>query len=150
MQVERDPSAQLSAQEIEAIKATQEIIKRMAENSGKTKTIFIAITAAMGTFVKVEESMQTLMALAVYVALSVTLWHMDATYLRLERQFRNHSNAIVAGSIPSLDRWRFNPAAYAAESVVSIMLRNFTLRIYRVAVTCSAAAIAYVAMRLWL
>lgn len=36
----RDNTSQLSPQEIEAIKATQDIIKRMAENSQKTKTCF--------------------------------------------------------------------------------------------------------------
>ena len=58
MNDERASNTQLSTQEIEAIKATQEIIKRMADNSAKTKTIFIAVTAAMGTFVKVEVSAQ--------------------------------------------------------------------------------------------
>ena len=38
----RNKDAQLSAQEIDAIKITQEIIKRMAENSQKMKTCFLA------------------------------------------------------------------------------------------------------------
>ena len=148
MEETRDPCSQLSPQEIEAIKTTQDIIKRMAENSAKTKTIFIAVTAAMGAFLKPEVSLQTLFALLVYLALTVTLWHMDASYLQLERKFRSHSNAIVSGSISSLDRWLFNISKYKAESVTSIMMKNFTTRIYRVACVCSGVAIAYIAFRL--
>lgn len=148
MEETRDPSSLLSPQEIEAIKTTQDIIKRMAENSAKTKTIFIAITAAMGAFLRPEVSLQTLFALLIYLALTVTLWHMDASYLRLERKFRSHSNAIVSGSISSLDRWLFNISKYKAESVTSIMMKNFTIRMYRVACVCSVVAIAYVVIRL--
>lgn len=72
----------LTQPQIEAIKATQEIIKRMAENSAKTKTIFIAVTVAMASFVKPEATLQTAIGLAVYIFISISLWHMDATYLR--------------------------------------------------------------------
>lgn len=149
MKETREPSSQLSPQEIEAIKATQEIIKRMADNSAKTKTIFIAVTAAMGTFVKVETSVQTLFALLVYLAITAILWHTDASYLKLEQQFRNHSNAIVAGTISSLDRWQFNISKYDAESIFSIMFRNFTTRIYLIAAGCSFLATIYVVAHLY-
>ena len=37
----RDRNAVLMPNEIEAIKVTQEVIKRMADNSAKTKTVFL-------------------------------------------------------------------------------------------------------------
>lgn len=148
MNDERAPNTQLSTQETEAIKATQEIIKRMADNSAKTKTIFIAVTAAMGTFVKVEVSAQTLIALVVYLALTLTLWHMDAKYLQLERKFRSHSNAIVNGCIPALEWWKFNISRYSEESVLNIMWRNFSTRIYMLAAVCATICIAYVGYQL--
>lgn len=46
----RNKDAQLSAQEIDAIKITQEIIKRMAENSQKMKTCFLATCAFFAPF----------------------------------------------------------------------------------------------------
>lgn len=139
----------LTQPQIEAIKATQEIIKRMAENSAKTKTIFIAVTVAMASFVKPEATLQTAIGLAVYIFISISLWHMDATYLRFERQFRSHSNAIVDGSVDLIEQWQFNPSLYKAESVISIMLNNFTTRIYRIAIYVSIPADLYVVFKVW-
>ena len=45
----RDRNAVLMPNEIEAIKVTQEVIKRMADNSAKTKTVFLALFAAAVT-----------------------------------------------------------------------------------------------------
>ncbi len=129
----RDPSTQLSQQEIEAIEITQGIIKRMAENSSKTKTVFIAITAAMGAFLKLEPARETLFTLIVYTAIVIVLWRADSTYLQLERKFRCHHKAIVDGAIPSLECWRLDISKYQSESVGRIMFCNFTTRIYLIA-----------------
>lgn len=48
----RARNTMLSTHEIELIKINQEIIKRMADNSAKTKTIFIAVTTAAFSFLK--------------------------------------------------------------------------------------------------
>lgn len=48
----RDRNAVLMPNEIEAIKVTQEVIKRMADNSAKTKTVFLALFAAAVTLHK--------------------------------------------------------------------------------------------------
>lgn len=48
----RDRNTVLMPNEIEAIKANQEIIKRMADNSAKTKTVFLALFAAAVTLHK--------------------------------------------------------------------------------------------------
>lgn len=51
----RDRNAVLMPNEIEAIKVTQEVIKRTADNSAKTKTVFLALFAAAVTLHKCVE-----------------------------------------------------------------------------------------------
>lgn len=46
----RDKNSVLTQSEIEALKVTQDVIKRMADNSSKTKTAFIALSVAVLTF----------------------------------------------------------------------------------------------------
>ena len=60
----------LSADEIEIIKLTQDIIKRMAENSSRTKTIFIAVTTAVVTFSEVQISLWTIVLLIAYLLIT--------------------------------------------------------------------------------
>lgn len=140
----RDPFALLSNNEIEAIKMTQEIIKRMAENSAKTKTVFLAITTAMITLVDTEISLRTVFALSVYLILTFALWQTDAQYLRLERLFREHHNAICDGTITALDQWRLNIGKYDAESTYSIMFKNFTMWIYYIGAGTTVILLIYV------
>lgn len=140
----RSDSAELSGQEIEALKMTQDVIKRMADNSAKTKTIFIGLTVAIVTLSKVEPTQQTLMAWVVYAVLTFVLWFTDAKYLRLERLFRKHHQAIVNGSISSLDRWRMDVSRYKVEALLSIMLTNFTMMMYFVAELIAIVAIVIV------
>lgn len=129
----RDRNTVLTPNEIEAIKINQEIIKRMADNSAKTKTVFLALFAAAVTL---HNSIRLdCYVLFGYISVIFALWYTDAKYLhakylQLERQFRKHHQAIVNGSINYLDQWAFNPAKYKVEPVAKIMFLNFTMWLY--------------------
>lgn len=127
---QRDENYQLSQQEIEALKMTQDIIKRMAENSSKTKTAFVAITGMLSAFIKFDTSLQTIVTLIIYLFITMILWITDAKYLRLERQFREHHRKIVEGTIPTQACWMMEVTSYPVESLRKIMFRNFTMFIY--------------------
>ena len=117
----RDKNAQLSEQEIDAIKINQDIIKRKAESSQKTKNFFLGISAAFFVLLgrgAIAFDWQTWCAFSVIV---LTFWIIDARYLRLERQFREHHKAILSGALPSLENWDFSPARYNVASTLRIM-----------------------------
>ncbi|WP_300288166.1 hypothetical protein [uncultured Desulfovibrio sp.] len=117
----RDNYAQLSVQEIEAIKVNQEIIKRMADNSQRTKNIFLSASAiffALCGSKTIWVGWNTCLAFAI---IAIVFWYIDAQYLRLERQFREHHKSIVDGCIGYLDGWRLNPNSYTVPSVFRIM-----------------------------
>lgn len=129
MHQERDKSSLLSAHEIEAVKATQELIKRMADNSQKMKnffliacTIFIALIGRGSIFLGVK----TCLALCL---ISIMFWFMDAKYLQLERHFRKHHNAIIRGAIPSLDKWNFDVSRNEVPSLLKTMF-SFSELVY--------------------
>lgn len=124
----RDRNAVLMPNEIEAIKVTQEVIKRMTDNSAKTKTVFLALFAAAVTLHK-SITMDAFVFLGM-ASVIVCLWYTDAKYLQLERQFRMHHQAIINGTVGYLDQWKLNPAAYKTEPVPKIMFCNFTMFIY--------------------
>lgn len=134
----------LSAPEIELLKMTQEIIKRMADNSAKTKTLFVGVTTAAIAFLKFDPSVHNLLALLAYLVVTIALWETDARYLRLERLFRHQYHAVVEGSVPALELWWMNLSRYEEESVGRIMLTNFTMWIYQIAVLVSALLLAKV------
>ncbi|WP_300709699.1 hypothetical protein [uncultured Desulfovibrio sp.] len=123
----RDNTSQLSPQEIESIKATQDIIKRMAENSQKTKTCFLAMCAFFCAMLGKDIVEFSLRVYGAFFLLTVAFWVMDAKYLQLERRFREHHKAIVYGTIPSLEMWNFAPARYATASLARIMFSFSTL-----------------------
>lgn len=85
----------LTTNDIEAIKINQDIIKRIAENSAKTKNIFLAIFTAIITFHKsfTFDGFVFLGLLSVIFA----FWYSDAKYLQLERAFRKHHQNILHG-----------------------------------------------------
>lgn len=126
----RDRNTMLSAPEIELLKMTQEVINRMADNSVKTKTLFVGVTAAAIAFLEFDPSVHNLLALLAYLVVTIALWETDARYLRLERLFRHQHHAIVDGSVPALELWRMNLSRYEEESVLRIMFTNFTMRAY--------------------
>lgn len=128
MEQVRDRNATLTPTDIEAIKINQEIIKRMADNSAKTKTVFIALFAAIVTFHKSIHL--DCFVLIGFISIVFATWYTDAKYLQLERQFRKHHQAIVNGAINQLDLWTFNPAKYKVEPVAKIMFLNFTMWLY--------------------
>lgn len=138
----RDRNTMLSAPEIELLKMTQEVIKRMADNSAKTKTLFVGVTTAAITFLKFDPSVHNLLALLAYLVVTVALWETDARYLRLERLFRHQHHAIVDGSVPALELWRMNLSRYEEESVGRIMFTNFTMWIYQIAALASVVLLA--------
>lgn len=150
MPISRDPNAMLSPYEIEAIKATQEIIKRMADDSAKAKTTFIAVTAALLAFVKPEISWMTAFTVLAYLCITVALWYTDAKYLQLERAFRLHHNAIINGSLGSLNLWAWKVGGLLkqCESVRSIMFRNFTMWLYWIACTASVVLLLFLLWKL--
>nr|DAG78277.1 MAG TPA: hypothetical protein [Caudoviricetes sp.] len=117
----RDKNTQLSAQEIDAIKATQEIIKRMAENSQKTKTCFLATCAVFCAILGRGIVTLDWRICAAFLLLALAFWVMDARYLQLERQLREHHKAIVSGAIPSLETWDFSPARYRTTNLFFTM-----------------------------
>lgn len=114
--------------EIEAIKVNQEIIKRMAENSAKTKNVFLALFAAAVTLHKTI-NIDGFVLLG-FFSVILSMWYTDAKYLQLERQFRKHHQAILNGTISYLDQWSFNPSKYEVEPVAKIMFLNFTMWLY--------------------
>lgn len=108
----RNKDAQLSAQEIDAIKVTQELIKRMAENSQKMKTCFLATCAFFCAILGRGLIALNWRTYAAFLLITIIFWVMDARYLQLERKFREHHKAIVSGAISSLEMWDFSPARY--------------------------------------
>lgn len=94
----RDRNSVLTQSEIEALKVTQDVIKRMADNSSKTKTAFIALSVAVLTFS--QGKMPSNFVLFGYLIFIMAFWYTDAKYLQLERAFRSHYNTIVDGSPP--------------------------------------------------
>lgn len=126
----RDRSSDLSEQEIEALKITQGIIKRMADNSQKLKTWYLSLCALCA--VLAGQELFSRASFLVFVAVSIVFWHMDAKYLHLERKFRQHYQAIIDSSIPNLDKFACRVTAYSVESLPAIMMKNFSVRIYPV------------------
>lgn len=125
----RDRDALLHSQEIEAIKINQDIIKRMANNSQHIKNSFLVLSGAILTFgTKVIAGHIPFILGFIIVALS--FWYMDAKYLRLERLFRKHHNAIVDGSVNYLDQFSFNITKYKESNIFKLMFNNFTMLIY--------------------
>ena len=125
----RDKNAQLSAQEIDAIKVTQEIIKRMAENSQKMKTCFLATCAFLGAILGRGLVVFDCRVYTAFLLITLAFWVMDARYLQLERQFREHHKSIVGGSISSLETWDLSPARYPVMNLFRIMF-SFSVWIY--------------------
>ena len=117
----RDENAPLSDQEIDAIKVTQDIISRMAESSQKTKSVFLGVSAAFFLLVGRKAVDADWRAALVFLVVALLFWIMDAHYLRLERQFREHHRAIVRGALSSLGRWDFSPARYRVASLPRVM-----------------------------
>lgn len=108
----RDEAYNLDAGEIEAIKINQDIIKRMADNSAKMKSIFVTLVGVGVTLLGMEKVYLSWFIAVGYIFIAFVLWYMDASYLRLEQQFREHHKAIVDGTVTNLGQWRFNPAKY--------------------------------------
>lgn len=121
----RDRNDILHPQAIEAIKMNQDIIKRLAENAQKIKTYFLSMCALCTVLAKDIPAH----AIVLFTAITLVFWYMDARYLRLERQFREHHKAIVNGSIPRLDYLSFNPGRYVVPSILSTMF-SFSELIY--------------------
>lgn len=144
----RARNTMLSTHEIELVKINQEIIKRMADNSAKTKTIFIAVTTAAFSFLKFDPSVHNALALLAYLVVTFALWETDANYLRLERLFRHHHNAIIEGTVPTLDLWRMGVGRYQEESVWRIMFTNFTMWLYMIASISTVVLLARIACSL--
>lgn len=117
----RDKNALLSVQEIDAIKLTQEIIKRMAENSQKIKNYFLATCAFFCAIIGHGVIVLDRRTCVAFLAIAIAFWATDARYLRLERQFREHHKAIVAGAISSLEMWDFSPTRYNVVSTIRTM-----------------------------
>ena len=124
----RDRSAQLSPNEIEAIKALQAIISRMAENSAKTKNFFFTISAAFVALIGTT-ALPLPIILAGYAAITAGMWVMDARYLQLEQRLRGTHKQIVNGCLPELDAWMFAPSRDCMP-LWRLMLWNFSTAIY--------------------
>lgn len=136
----RDPRYDLNKNEVEAIKVTQDIIKRMAENSQKTKTLFISICAGFYALLGAKLLAFNYKTMSVFLLVCVVLWCIDARYLQLERCFREHHKAIVGGIAP-LDAWNFNPQRYKTSCLVCAMF-SFPLLIYPILIICLTLLIA--------
>ena len=111
----RDPNSSLSSDEIEALKMNQGIINRMAENSGKMKKFYLNGCGALIALYKIDNNIRSWKIMVVFLFMSVILWYLDAKYLMLERQFRQHHNAIVNGEVTYLGQWDFNPYRYKVD-----------------------------------
>lgn len=119
----RDRNALLNPCEIEAIKANQEIIKRMADSSARVKTAFAVLVGASGVLLGGGLVVAGWIVVVVFI-----LWWMDVSYLRLERQYRMHHAAILDGTVNYLDQWDFNPNRYPV-SILRVM-GSFSVLIY--------------------
>ena len=133
----------MTNEELELIKATQEIIKRMADNSSKTKTVFLAITTAIITLLNSDSFIGINIALLIYLSMTISLWFTDAKYLQLEQLFRKHHNAIIKRELALSKLWEFNLGRYHVETVCIIMFKNFTMLIYWVASLSTIFLIIY-------
>ena len=129
--------------DIEALKVNQGIINRMADNSAKCKTIFLAITTAMVTFAKQDDLCFNVFAIAIYLVLTIALWYSDAKYLQLEKMFRAHHQRIVDGTYDKRQAWEFNLKQIEPPTIKSIMFRNFTMALYMIASVTSACLLVY-------
>lgn len=127
----RSESSLLDEHEIEAIKINQAIIKRMADNSQRIKNYFLIFSGLIITIVSSMNNtdFNNIFVIIGYLIVGLAFWFMDANYLRLEKQFRMHHQAIVSGSIPYLEQYRFNPAKYRY-SIFKVMFNSFSIIIY--------------------
>ncbi len=129
----RDPNSSLSSDEIEALKMNQGIINRMAENSGKMKKFYLTGCAALIALYKIDNNIRSWKIMVVFLFMSVILWYLDAKYLMLERQFRQHHNAIVNGEVTYLGQWDFNPYRYKVDCLYKTMC-SFSVCLYPISI----------------
>lgn len=144
----RSESSLLDEHEIEAIKINQAIIKRMADNSQRIKNYFLIFSGLIITIDKVGQSagntsFNNIFVIAGYIVVGLAFWFMDANYLKLEKQFRMHHQAIVDGSIPYLEKYRFNPANYQY-SILKVMFNSFSIIIYPALLLCVSLVLYFI------
>lgn len=133
MSAQRSPDAVLSESEIEALKMNQGIINRMAENSRKTKNLYLTGCAALTALYKIDATISSLKIFIVFITMSCTLWYLDTRYLLLERQFRKHHNAIVHRELRCLEQWNFTPGRYSVGGLYSAMF-SFSVLLYPICI----------------
>lgn len=108
----RDEAYSLDTGEIEAIKVNQDIIRRMANNSDRVKSLFVTLVGVGVTLLGTDNVCFTLPVAIGYSFVAAVLWYMDSRYLRLEQQFRKHHDAIVDGTVTVLGQWRYDLTKY--------------------------------------
>lgn len=118
----------LDEYELEAIKINQEIIKRMSDNSQKIKNFFMVLSGLLITLFS-NNNNNSNKIIIIYIIIGLVFWFMDANYLKLERQFRMHHQAILNGSISYIEKYNFNPNKYKY-SILKTMFNSFSILIY--------------------
>ena len=98
----------------------------MADNSQKMKNYFLVFSGLLITIFNNNMNWKIIIG---YIIVGLVFWFMDANYLKLEKQFRMHHQAIVNGSLPQLEKYNFNPNKYKC-SLLKTMFNNFSIFIY--------------------
>lgn len=103
-------------------------IERMAANSFKCKSWAIALTCAVLALNKIETNILT-PVIAIFAL--VSLWWLDAYYLRLERLFRELYNTVRLGDL-SISPYDMNIKPYMdkVDSEFQIMFTKSELPVY--------------------
>ncbi|MGL4524806.1 MAG: hypothetical protein ACRCVN_04725 [Spirochaetia bacterium] len=138
--------SELKEYEIKAIELNQGIIERMAGNSQRTKTMFLALCAGVGTFMGSGSLCVGPIGFLWLSLLGFFFWIIDARYLQLERQFRAHHKALVSEELSTQEAWMFNPSSYKGVSLIRVMF-SFSQILYPVMIvsailfSCSLAGV---------
>jgi hypothetical protein len=85
--------AELDQARIDHLHMIQGVITRMAANSFALKTLAVALSAAVLAYTGAVADPSPIIVLAALLPL-VMFWGLDAQYLRLERLFRRHYDAV--------------------------------------------------------
>lgn len=120
----------LDEQEIEALKMTQDVIKRMADNSQSMKNYFLLFSGVVATIIS-GITITPIKTLTIgYIIIGIAFWYMDAKYLKLERLFIEHHKAIINGSISYFQKFELNISRYKSKNTIQIMFSSFSVLMY--------------------
>ena len=131
---------QLDQAKIAHLEMVQNVITRMASNSFALKVLTVTLTAGVLAFTGAVTDPSPKILLAALVPM-VTLWGLDAQYLRLERLFRRLYDAVRRSEVEEPFSMNIAPYTDAEQHVIRIAFSWSVVAFY--------APIVFVLLVLW-